>query len=1224
MCSMRHTKTIQMGNFGLNPWSATLTAAAFGILSACDADLGERVTPPSRSFGEVIYQEVCERVAFTSELEQWQNGQRPFIDASGVAYRPMCNVAAAPPSSAAPIMHSVAAERPTIVTEVNHAIPEALLDPLDQALRNMLPALDGPAGQKMLLGASDVLLRMGADPQVVGSLGRLGLREGFVPRGSGGNAVRGFLNLANLYTTANAVLPVLWPSADGVDDAPGRAEKQALFAALHYEWGTLVAVNNPNAADRTLNLARRFLFTKNAELSTLPPGQGVWAVLRDFRGAAQISTPDGVLPPQFVDADGDGLADLDENGHFLKNGGGLLADVSPFPLLDGSRTDNAIARDADGRALFGAGGPTLYRYLNLDDTVLAALLRDVPTLLDTKRDIPLRLARGVKHLLGPRLMLQRDYSSQGHMLGSLNYRGFDKAQSPFLDLLYSYLQLLGYTDDGNASGTELVRLLRGADLLLRDQESAFARSLYAAAQAFDEAKKPEYANAKLDEHSTLYDDLVPVLVRMLRVPGLVDAVLASLQTSEAAALGPLIAKLATTSDYVRMSQSQLNWQEPGAVVGSIGRPINRALPNSDVDMDDSNPANNRSTLQRLLHLVHDANGLAFCNKDQATVGVTIGSVTIPFVGPAAPCELYKIDDLSLYFVLSFADDSVKQNIPYANFLNALINGTLHTGAVAVQAIGLLDNLLGIPGFSELPKPQELSRLLLQNSDTRSSMFKTTLDDGPCENPARPGTMCCNQSHSWRDVHNGVLFALELDVNGNPDTPSTPRYSFYRAFRPVVNAFASFEECFEYDVFGQCSKTRTAAKILVDLLSVLHRHWPTVESKFYGHDYEAQSKKSGVSRYEPLIAKLLGQGDLWPSSLALAQVLLTTRVPDGANLALSTLIHKFAKWFFDPQAGRIGGNLAYRDGRKRAVRNDGAPTFAATGDLIIKDVISPAAQGLPTPYDLLADAYQKKRARLALMPDIAADWNAAVSNLADIYLTAKPSAGSYKFQNPRIRSVERALLDFLQARVQNHAASADFLPWVQNDLYSSIATSLTGPIGASSLDLLDRLRSSANAGPKLLQLFSDFLADPGPQSSEAPRFWSSLSFVADSLQLLLDDADLLPLLQKASLALDPQNGALDGAMTVLRRGLPADAEQVLLRIGQNLFKPDDGGGYPAFWLMNAIFEINRHDAGMPNVMGSALRTVDYQWIVQVVGYFLADHKRGGARLLDIVQSRHMPH
>src|SRR6185436_14813601 len=72
-------------------------------------------------------------------------------------------------------------------------------------------------------------------------------------------------------------------------------------------------------------------------------------------------------------------------------------------------------------------------------------------------------------------------------------------------------------------------------------------------------------------------------------------------------------------------------------------PVNRGAPDNDY---------NRSVMQRMAHLIHDANNLQFCNKNGASVSIGIN------IGNYKPCEMFKIDDLGLFFVLSMADHNL--------------------------------------------------------------------------------------------------------------------------------------------------------------------------------------------------------------------------------------------------------------------------------------------------------------------------------------------------------------------------------------------------------------------------------------------------------------------------------------------------------------------------------------------------------------------------------------
>ncbi len=1197
----------------------SLWLGALSLLS-CDVDLGQRSAPAARTFGEIVYTEACNRVAYSGELAEVQAGKRPTLDASGVGYRGMCRFGGAVPAGAPPVMNAMQAARKTLIDDVNVTAPESLLEPLNQTLRASLPAFDGPEARQAALGSGTVLLGLAGDAAAVSALGRLSYRVGYRPPGTEGTAARGLLDVKDLYTSLNRLLPLLYPDASAALEASAVPRRQ-LYPALFRELAATTAVPDVFAADRTLRIGLNFLLSQYTELRTLPAGQNIYGLLRDARGLPDInkSGPGGTLPVPYRDTDRDGRADIDASGHFLSASGSPLPDVSPFPQLDKSKRDNAAARDADGRALL-SGTTLLYRYQNLDDTILAALLRETPGLLDPGRDIPLRLASGLRQLLGNRVTAQRDYGPQNG--GPLSYSGFDISSSkdaPLIDLIHAFVQLLGFSN----TGTDASHLLRTVFLLLRDQESLLARNLNAVAKAFDEAKKPAYDSATLAEDSTLFDDLAPILVRLVRQPALMQDVVAAMADPAVADLGPLTATLMTDADYFFMSQTQLDATMPGAVSGSLGKAVNRSLPDSDVDQNNGNAQNNRSIMQRVVHLVHDANNAKFCNKNGAQI-----TSPLPLPGTYAPCELMQIDDLAFFYLISIADSSVKDNIPEADFINAIRNDTLRSGLTCL----LFGSLIGLPGFSctarttstfpffklvVYPRPEAAARLLFQSNSLRSAFQKDAMDFGACE-PKREGTLCCNQNHSWQQHHNGALFALEA-------VKAPSGRTFYDALRPLVNAFGKYSECVQRSSSGACTKSQNAAKILIDLLSVLHRHWPTLQSRFHGFDYEAQSKKDGLARYEPLIAALLGQGDLLPSSLALSPALLNTRTDDGSNQQAISVLTKLGQWLLDPEAARLGGSLSFRDGRGTAVRNDGQPTFKPTGDTVIVDVLSAAGQGKVTPYDLLAEAFRNKRARLHAAPTIEAGWKDAMSQLGDLYLLSRSvGPGQYKFQNPRIRSLQLGGVDLLRQRVLAHSAKGDLRSWVQTDLVKDASDMLTGPIGAASLDLVDSINSgSPEARQALFQILAAYTADPGPSSPDAPRFRALLSLSADLLQLMLDDGDLVPIVRKLAPLFDPQNGAIEGAGWVALRSLPADPNQVLLQLGKNLLKADLNSLYPAYRIGEILNELHRAKAGEPGVYGSDLSEADMQAITAGLGQFLADPMRGAVRLVDIVQNRHLP-
>ena len=90
--------------------------------------------------------------------------------------------------------------------------------------------------------------------------------------------------------------------------------------------------------------------------------------------------------------------------------------------------------------------------------------------------------------------------------------------------------------------------------------------------------------------------------------------------------------------------------------------------------------------------------------------------------------------------------------------------------------------------------------------------------------------------------------------------------------------------------------------------------------------------------------------------------------------------------------------------------------------------------------------------------------------------------------------------------------------------------------------------------------------------------------------------------------------------MLRRSLPADPQDTLLAVGQNLLRADPSGRYPADYLGETLVELNRPAAGAPGVQGSDLTAAEVQALLATVGQFLADNQRGARRIVDIIRAR----
>ena len=130
------------------------------------------------------------------------------------------------------------------------------------------------------------------------------------------------------------------------------------------------------------------------------------------------------------------------------------------------------------------------------------------------------------------------------------------------------------------------------------------------------------------------------------------------------------------------------------------------------------------------------------------------------------------------------------------------------------------------------------------------------------------------------------------------------------------------------------------------------------------------------------------------------------------------------------------------------------------------------------------------------------------------------------------------------------------------------------------------------------------------------FQTALTTLADQVQMFLDDPDLVPVARMLGAALDPQRGAVDAQLTLIKRAHDLDTNKAFLTIARNLYKQDSDGVYPASNLADILSELNRANPGQ----GGALYGGDYQSILSEVKGFLIDDQRGFTRFLNIVKAR----
>ncbi len=163
-------------------------------------------------------------------------------------------------------------------------------------------------------------------------------------------------------------------------------------------------------------------------------GTSRYIAARDPRGYAMVPLVNGKLPSLFVDADGDGLPDVDGLGQFVTTTG----KPAPSPFFAVGAAD-ALARDSFARALDAPGGQLLYGYIDTSHTYSSTLMHHLEPLLDAnqadKHETLMNSPRAATCSSARATARQDDKTyADGEKVA---YDSFQTANSPVVDLLYA-------------------------------------------------------------------------------------------------------------------------------------------------------------------------------------------------------------------------------------------------------------------------------------------------------------------------------------------------------------------------------------------------------------------------------------------------------------------------------------------------------------------------------------------------------------------------------------------------------------------------------------------------------------------------------------------------------------------------------------------------------------------------------------------------------------------
>lgn len=1137
-------------------------------LAGCHASLEDRQPIDTGTFGNTVLTLVCKRISYLDSLAAYSAGTSSTVDVRGDTYRDVCRLGLAPPANSPDDLKALEARRDHLTPAVDAIFPDPFLPNLQTFLtsNDFLGSYDDGTADKALDGLIGTLRLFAADDQATAALERFGTRLGYRPLEPGLGAVRVAVNYPGLHDLLLSLTNAITPggSAKGEWDhliaAAGAAMRDAQVAA------------DPTDSQRTSQLAVDLLLTESDLLGS--PTTSIPLVRRDRRGLAQVATINKALAAPFVDMNNDGLADTDAVGQFVDGSGAPLAVPSPFTGAPDATPPSWPNFDASGRPT-DATGNLIYDYVDVDKTVLAALARDGVKLFDPSKGTALNLVRGASALMGKRTDAMRTYDDGD----SLAYRGYDLTQSALLDMLYGYLQVLR---DPNAFDTLFL-----ARELIRNHEPEASRIAEAVIEA---ARKGDaHPEATIPADAPLWDDLTPVIQKILADPKLTRALMKAMENPKVANLGTHFMKFMQYKDKFTYDPSTQ------ALVGAFATMVDRST---------TDQGYNRSLFQRILLLINDSNAATICNKQDAKV-VALGITAATY----NKCEMFHVDsqslsnpgasahNLAVFFLQSIAYakdangnyicedqkgvfDSTQTSAtaegcysktggagswrpqPKANFNYNWNKGILSPGLVGTfGGDGYLENTVGISGMRTHPTPEALGRVLFidhwTNPDYLANLTDPTLD--------RNGS-------PFLAKHAGTLPVWEKD-------------NFYDDLRPIVQAFADSNQ----------------EQLFVDLMAALNKHWPTktstdtqtaVKTTDGSKDYVWGS--GGVS-YEPLIIDQLSDGSLMHSLVDTAPVLDAITIGSGATAKdYITVVRNAAAFVLTPNPA-----LKDRQGNATSMTSDGRPVAVLS------------------PWQILADAYALKRDRLAASGMEGQAWVDSISQVVDVLARGDnvPTLG-WRWRNPRLKGVADALIWFVIVRNYVHAVNGDRDQWLATDLPKKLEDTLANPLFAGLADFV----ISLEATPETRQQLEGFLVYLNNEVDFGPTFTTNVTAIGDLLQLGLDDGDLAPIAHVIGEAIKPERGWLDAHLQFVKAARASDANQALVQIARNLYSEHRPGHTAIGDVIDGISEVLR--ANPYQDLDAHYTQADYKALLTGVANFLDENKRGLRKFIRIIQTRNV--
>jgi len=234
---------------------------------------------------------------------------------------------------------------------------------------------------------------------------------------------------------------------------------------------------------------------------------------------------------------------------------------------------------------------------------------------------------------------------------------------------------------------------------------------------------------------------------------------------------------------------------------------------------------------------------------------------------------------------------------------------------------------------------------------------------------------------------------------------------------------------------------------------------------------------------------------------------------------------------------------------------------------------------------------------------------------------------------------------LRAQLLAHCPTAFTPPyakctWARDELPKKAEETLAGPLASTGIDMMEAIRADKD-GRRELGVLMQYLLDAG---SKNDALASMLASANDVVQVLRDDANLVPLMHVLASAIDAsikdadgrvkQKSLVDAQMALLARvsgkyfdkdgtqicKREIDPNQVLAVALGNLVTPIANGSFkgqsPLEVIADVIADVNRNDPTQP--YEGTLKRDDYAVVSEAVVDFLTNKERGLEQFYEVIR------